>query len=35
MEAQRLGISDSQQVQQLFDGLQSEVQHSLDKARKV
>lgn len=35
IEAQRLGLDEDQQVQQLFDGLRSEVQHVLDKTRRV
>lgn len=32
VEAQRIG---DQQVQQLFDGVRTEVQHALDKTRRV
>lgn len=35
MEAQRLGLDEGQQVQQLFDELRAEVQHALDKIRRV
>lgn len=35
MEAQRLGLDEGQQVQQLFDGLRTEVQHALDKTKRT